>query len=318
MGRKKSMNFGLEASVLRERLTLGINYNRNRSSNLLEELTLPIAAGFSKILVNFDAVVENTGWEFLLGGIAVKSKDFQWTFAANLTVPKNKLVSIPNQDRIPNGATKYKIDEPLGSALYANYLGVNPLTGLETLADINGNPVDRSGTPAQTSYTRISLNPKYYAGLQTTFTVGNFSLNLSFDYVKQIQPRYFFENSRPGAEAYNQPEFAYSANRWRSPGDIAVIQKYSTLYTDGQLTNTVQNFEDASYIRLNNATIFWNIPSRWVGRVGMKGCGIGVNAQNLFYDFQVFWCQSNNWSDRNPSNSNNCCQCKGKFLIRNT
>jgi len=278
---KKSLNIGIEASVFRERLTFGVNYNRNRSSNLLEDLTLPITAGFSKILVNFDAVVENTGWEFLLGATAVKSKHFQWTFAANLTIPENKLVSIPNIDRIPNGLTKYKIDEPLGSALYANYLGVNPLTGLEILEDINGNPVDRSGTPAQTAYTRVSLSPKYYSGLQTTFTFGGFNLNLSFDYVNQMQPRYFFENIRPGAEAYNQPSFAYSTDRWQYPGDIAVIQKYSTAYTSGILTNTVQNFEKASYIRLNNVALFWNVPAPWARKLGMKGCGIGVNAQNL-------------------------------------
>ncbi len=279
---KKSLNVGLESSFLNDRVGFTMNYNRNRSSNLLEFLSLPVTSGTAgTVLVNFDAVVQNTGWELVLTGIPVKTKNFQWTLTGNLTIPKNKLISLSNSNRIGFGAD-YKIGEPLRAPVVRNYLGVNPLTGLEVLEDINGNPVDRDGNKSQIATSRIINALPYYGGIQTGFIFGSFSLNLSFDFFKGLQPRYFYEVSRPGSEAYNQPNFAYSADRWQFPGDIAVIQKYSTAHTSGVLIGTRQNYEDASYIRLNNAALSWSVPTGWATKLGLKRASVGLNAQNIY------------------------------------
>lgn len=281
---KRSLNIGFDANLLNNRVTLGINYNRNRSSNLLQSLNLPVTAGFASVDVNFDALVQNTGWEYTIGVKLLAAKAFKWNVNANLTVPTNKLLSLPSLDKVNRVAGfGYHIGLPLGTTTMNTYMGVNPLTGLEVLEDINGNPVATAGSTANMKTTLRNLyTSPFYAGLQSSFEYKGLSMNLSFDFNKQLKPRYFFVSSRPGRDAYNQPEIAYSLNRWENPGDIAVIQKYSTLLGSGLLTQTEAFYEDATYLRLTNIAISWNLPKSWTGIIGMKSSRIGINAQNLF------------------------------------
>lgn len=47
------------------------------------------------------------------------------------------------------------------------------------------------------------------------------------------------------------------------------------------MTNSVQNYEDATYIRLNNAAFSWSVPDRWAKTMGLKVASLGINVQNL-------------------------------------
>lgn len=280
---KRSLNIGIDGSILNERINFGINYNRNRSSNLLQYLTLPVTTGFQDVLINLDALVQNTGWEFTLGADVIKGNKFQWKVNANFTSPSNKLLSLPESDRIRFGLTNgYVIGESLGTGSQLNYMGVNPLTGIETIEDANGNPTATLGATKllKTTLSNMFFSP-YQAGIQSQLTYKNFSLSLSFDYVDQVKPRYLFFIDRPGSALTNQPEVTYTLNRWKNPGDQAVFQKYSLLNSTGLLTSTIAKYEDASYLRLNNVALTFNVPQKWVKNIGAESVGIGLNAQNV-------------------------------------
>ncbi len=56
----KKLQFGLDLGLFRDRIVINANYYRNRSSNQLLSYSLPIMTGFSGILRNFPALVQNT------------------------------------------------------------------------------------------------------------------------------------------------------------------------------------------------------------------------------------------------------------------
>src|SRR5690606_24202612 len=93
--------------------------------------------GFASIQANFPAVVENRGFEIQLNSTNIASTDINWTTALNLSIPQNELVSFPNIDDYPEYKEQYAVGEPLTILKLYRYTGIDPVTGLYTVADIN-------------------------------------------------------------------------------------------------------------------------------------------------------------------------------------
>lgn len=55
--------------------------------------SLPTTTGFSSTIENIGAI-ENKGLEFALNANLVRAKDFEWNFAATLSMDKNKVTRL--------------------------------------------------------------------------------------------------------------------------------------------------------------------------------------------------------------------------------
>ncbi|MFZ4725903.1 MAG: SusC/RagA family TonB-linked outer membrane protein, partial [Paludibacter sp.] len=73
----RQWNVGLEASVLKDRLSFELNYYNKYTTDLL--LNVPIAGktGFSSTIQNIGAM-SNKGFEFVITSKNIKTKDFEW------------------------------------------------------------------------------------------------------------------------------------------------------------------------------------------------------------------------------------------------
>ncbi len=91
MGRKQEIGNGSEFGLFNNRILSSIAWFRNRTSNQLINYPLPSHTGFSDVLQNIDAVIENSGWEFELSTINIDKKDFKWRTNFNASIPKNRL-----------------------------------------------------------------------------------------------------------------------------------------------------------------------------------------------------------------------------------
>ncbi len=74
---------------------LPVAWFRNRSGNQLLSYPLPSITGFSDVLQNIGALIENSGWEFELNTVNIDKKDFKWRTYFNASIPRNKLLSYP-------------------------------------------------------------------------------------------------------------------------------------------------------------------------------------------------------------------------------
>lgn len=273
----KKLEVALETGFWKDRIFLTASWYKNKSSNQLVGIPLPGTTGFTTIQANLDAVVENKGTELSIRTVNLKSKDFSWITNFNITFAKNTLVEYPDLENSTYKNTLV-IGEPLNIKKVFKYTGVDPETGLYTFEDING---DGKLTTADDKTTIRDFNPQYYGGLQNQFIYKQFQLDLLFQFVKQInynEAAFFYT---PGA-LRNQPTSI--ANHWQEPGDSATHQLFTSGVNNAANTaydnymNSDAAISDASYIRLKNITLSYDLPENIIKNVK---CKISVQAQNL-------------------------------------
>jgi TonB-linked SusC/RagA family outer membrane protein len=281
----KKLDFGMDLGILKDRVLLNVNYFENRSSNQLLPYSLPLLTGFNQITENFPATVQNTGWEFSLKTTNVKTKTFNWSTSINLTLPQNRLIAFPNL-ATSSYASLLVVGKPITIVKEFHYLGVNDTTGVFQFASKGGptsNPI--YGTD---NTVIINTSPSYYGGFQNSFAYRGLELDILFQFVKQKAQNYLFGNI-PGyfsgqGNVGNQPQTVL--NRWQKPGDIKPIQQYNSdlsLYTPFSDAASYSDaaWADASYVRLKNMSLSWQIPVGWGNKMHIKYWKIYALGQNL-------------------------------------
>ena len=276
----RKSELGLELGALNDRIMATVSYYHSQSDNQLVNSPLPIQTGFSGIIRNSPATVQNTGWEYQLNTAIVKGKYFTWDASFNLTVARNKLLSFPD---LPSSgyASTYAIGKPLTILKLVHSLGVDPQTGLFQFADKNGHTTFAPSFPDD--YTVIKdLAPAFYGGFSNRFKYKGLALTIFFQFVKQQGYNYIYGNTVPGSMT-NQPTDVL--NRWRQPGDVTNNQLF-TIANSGSIAYAYYNasdaaVSDASFIRLKNAELSYSLPVKWTGRIKTEVIRFYLQGQNL-------------------------------------
>lgn len=269
----------LEMGLFHNRLNFTAAWYRNRSSNQLVGIPLSTVTGFSSILANLPATVENRGFELELSGSPFKSKNFEWSLALNLSVPENKLIAFPGLEG-STYANRYVIGESIYTLKLFNYEGIDPLTGKYTFTDYNK---DGKITAPEDAQALRSLEPKYFGGLQNTLRYGNFNLSFLLQFVKQEGYNYFRNMATTGV-MLNQP--VEMLNVWSPTNPGGIIMPYTTGSDSATNTlterfiNSTAAVSDASYIRLKNVQLNYRIPLAHQNAV-VNQATVFVQGQNL-------------------------------------
>lgn len=274
----RKLEAAIELAILNNRIMLSTSYYRNRSSSQLVGIPLPGTTGFTSIQSNLDATVQNTGLEFELNTLNLKTDSFTWNSAINLTIPKNKLLSFPHLEN-STYANQYVVGQPLDIHLLYQSTGVDPQTGIYTFLDVDGdgiisNPNDRK--------TIRNVGTKFYGGLSNSITYKMFQLDFHIQFVKQEARNYLSDTPFPGIMR-NQPTAIL--DQWQNPGDDASIQLFSAGYNNEAYLAYINSYNatgavgDASFVRLKNVALSYNLPTQ---RPKDMDCRIFLTGQNLF------------------------------------
>ena len=279
----KKLEAGLELGFLNDRIIFSGSFYHNRSSNQLLAYSLPAITGFTSVQKNLDAVVQNQGWELEFRTVNVKNKNFQWTSSFNVSLNRNKLIS-----GTPGLSAYYqtRIGHPLLSQFVYHFLGVDPFTGLYQIADSHGGPTT-SPNPLTDATVLIDFTPRFYGGFQNSISYQGIQLDFLFQFTKQPAWQQYLYNYMPGfftsSSGSNQPLTVL--NRWQQPGDVKPIQKFSQDYSVFNAWNNAQQsdqyYGDASYIRLKNMSLSWQLPDPWKKKLCLQNARIYVQGQNL-------------------------------------
>jgi TonB-linked SusC/RagA family outer membrane protein len=276
----KKLQFGGDLGFLKDRVLIAANYYYNHSSNQLLVYQLPIFTGFTSIFRNFPATVQNTGWEITANSVNIKTRNFNWTTAINLTIPRNKLAAFPGLATSAY-ATSYVVGKPITIVKAYHMIGVNDTTGVYEFADSKGTPT-YNPTYGTDNNAIINTSPKFYGGLQNSFSYKGLQLDVLFQFVKQLGLNDVF-GSLPGQEGTNQPVSVL--DRWQKPGDVKPIQRYNqdfSLYSAYSFaTQSDRAYSDASFIRLKNLSLSWKFPSGWMQKTHLQNCRLYIQGQNL-------------------------------------
>jgi hypothetical protein len=286
----KKLEMALETGFLKDRILFTASWYQNRSGNQLVGLSLPQSTGFSSITANRPALVQNMGLEFELNTVNIKTRSFSWTVSANLTIPRNKLVSYPNIAG-SNYATTLIVGQPLTIARTYHYTGVNPQTGVYQFQSlVHGGNTYTPSYPGDLA-TFVNVGQHYYGGLQNSLRYKNWEIDFLVQFVNQTGKNALVGGAfgPPGESFTNAPIIVL--NRWQKPGDNAQFQKFTTgagsspsaangWYTDEQYGDNA--YSDASFIRLKNLSISYQLPVTWMKKLRLQQSKIYIQGQNLF------------------------------------
>lgn len=271
----KKLELAAELGFFKDRILLNANRYINRSSDQLVNYTIPTLTGFTSYQANLPAVVQNTGWEFELTTKNIQGSQFHWTTSFNITLPKNELISFQN----------------LATSSYANSLvigqDITRITGYQLVSlDNNGLPLygTQSGVPSNTpnsatdAYSTLGKRtPDFYGGFGNSLSYKNWSIDIFGQFAKQIAVGGMLYS--PGFQAFNN--YAVILNRWTSATSQTNIPKASTNY-DFYYTQSSGNIFDASYFRLKNVAVSYNLPRQWLLRLKIVNAKIYFQGQNLW------------------------------------
>ncbi|SEW04728.1 TonB-linked outer membrane protein, SusC/RagA family [Chitinophaga sp. YR573] len=282
----KKLEGAIDLGFMKDRYSLSIVYYRNRCGNQLTQFPTPAFTGFTSVAANSPALVENMGWEFTAGANIMDLKDFRWTVNVNTSFNKNKLIAYPNLASSPHAGV-YEIGQPLNNIKRLHYTGVDPKTGLYTFEDKNKDGTISTSAGVKDDRYILNLTPKFFGGVSMNFNYKEFQLGLVFNIKKQIGQNALGQGGYIPGTLFNQPVSVITSNRWKNNGDISTYAAFTTVpYRNESYSNygysSDAGYADASYIRLSNLALSYSLPSSWIRKIGMKGCRIYMNANNLF------------------------------------
>ncbi|MDB5116541.1 MAG: SusC/RagA family TonB-linked outer membrane protein [Mucilaginibacter sp.] len=282
----KKLNFGLELQFFNGRIGLEGNYFINRTDNTLASAPLSSTTGFTTINENIAAKVQNKGIDISLNTTNIQGRDFNWSSSFTFSRQRNALLSYPNA----TPAIAQLLNNSV-NAIYTNrYAGVNPQTGLYQFYDRNGNIVATPASNGSDQVHMINTNPDYFGTMSNTFSYKGFSLNVLFRGIKQIGQSSFGQiltsgSLVPGIQGTNYP--IAILDRWQKPGDVATFGRYSSTlgatFTNAQTINRAVDayYGDASYIRLQNASLGYQFSKQISSKLHLKSLRIYALGENL-------------------------------------
>lgn len=285
----KKLETGLELGFLKDRVLISASFYLNRSTGQLVGLPLPALTGQSSVQYNLPATVQNKGFEFQLSSTNVSADKFVWTSNFNITLPSNELLEFPDLEKFPAYALRFDVGKPVNIHKKFQYAGVDPLTGLYSFLDLNNDGVVSS--PGD--YIGIKqVTQEFFGGVGNTFKYGGLSLDVFFQFVKQTGYNYHQSFTIPGLLS-NQPSVVM--DRWRESNDDKAVQKFTALDPGGKVSSAYYKhissddlITDASFVRLKNVSLSWQLPLKWTRPAGIDGTRIYLQGQNLltFTDYR--------------------------------
>lgn len=273
-------NVGLNFSIF-DRAHFQVDFYRNKSTDMLMSIPYSMTTGFSSGIGNV-AAMTNTGVEANVDVDILKTKDFYWSFKANVGYNKNEITELfQGRDEYVLASTglKMAVGHAYGEFYQVRFAGVDPMTGAPLYYDKDGNKTKKFNEERDA----VFLGKKRYApwtgGFGTNFRYKNVSLIADFAWVAGkymlINDDYFIANPQL-ATSWNQR--VEMLNIWTTPGQITDIPgaKYDVQFTDQMLQN-------ASFLRMKTLSIQYEFPKKWMQATRyIKGVKVFGIARNLF------------------------------------
>ena len=136
-----ALNLGLDIGLF-SRVNVSLDWYTRTTKDLLMSKQLNSISGFSSLLTNVGQM-RNTGVELEVRSNNIKTKDFSWTTAFNLSHNKNKILKLADLPWFVDGRYVRKEGYPFNTIYLREYAGVDPETGsalyYDNQQDENGN-----------------------------------------------------------------------------------------------------------------------------------------------------------------------------------
>jgi TonB-linked SusC/RagA family outer membrane protein len=289
----KELNIGFDLGMLQNRIRLTTEFYNRITSNLFIDQPLPATSGFTELSIS-SGKMRNRGVEIDLQGDVIKNNNLVWTVGVNMAYNKNVVLDLGEANEFEFQFTGIiREGLPYGSHYAPKWAGVNPDNGDPQYYTADGQITTNYNAATQSVADFGTYIPAITGGINTSLTWKDFYFNALFSFNAKVM-RYNNEdyfNENPSFITSNQStRFLY--DRWKKPGDIAILPRI-----DAPRNYTSRDIQDASYLRLRNVNLGYNVPRSVIGKWKfISGVQINLQAQNL-----LTWTK---WRGFDPENGN--------------
>ena len=277
-------DLGLSFSILKDKIQAELNYFYNNINGLVLGVPQSPSKGIpgNSISANVGSMF-NKGFELTLTSFNVAAAKFSWTTTFNFSTLKNEVTALAPGVTELLGVTgglettsKTVIGEPIGNILAVETRGVDAETGRRIYVNNAGKEVlfyfenssatrwqyrDGSG-PAPAIGTASDAKvmgsplPKYYGGLDNTFTFLDFDFSLGLTYALGFD---LYNGSKSGLRDqrwWNNSVEVYET-AWEKAGDVTNIPKpiMNDNISNGSSFPISENIERGDYVKVRNLSL---------------------------------------------------------------
>ena len=298
----RQLDIGVDASFFNNRLSMTVDYYQKKTYDLLLSSPIPYTSGFGSTLLNIGNIV-NKGLDFDMRSVNTTGV-LKWNTSLNISINRNKVTDLANNntDIISQGSL-LRIGQPVGTFYGYIFDGIfqsdeealksavmkgqestssNPASiakaGDRKYRDLNGD-----GVIDEKDRTIIgSAQPDFTWGFNNTFSF------------KNIDFSFFFQGSQGNKMAnlnsFDLLNFTGQANVLKKAGlnrwtPANHNDQYPRALSAGSLDQGIFSsaiVEDASYIRLKNVTLSYNLPRNLMKSIKLNNIRIYASATNLW------------------------------------
>ncbi|WP_455672982.1 SusC/RagA family TonB-linked outer membrane protein [Phocaeicola sp.] len=302
--KQQQWNLGVDMAFLQNRIRFSVDAFMIKNKDLLMSHSLPTTTGYRSTIENIGAI-ENKGLEFALNANLLRTKDFEWNFAATLSMDKNKVTQLyGNADVVYNVDGDRNIQKEgnlfLGESRNTIYIwktgGIAQAIDMERLNKINWNgynvnpgdlyPLDINDDKEINQNDRVvvgSTDPKFYGGFSTDLSWKGLSLNAVFNYsygAKKLSPWYETLIGSTGTGVASTDLL----DRWTSDNTDAKFPRVLAgfdynRYGAGSMDFSVQK---ASFLRLSALTLSYTFDKKVLDALKLTNLRVYATGSNLF------------------------------------
>lgn len=287
------VNVGADIAFLNGHLSLSADYYTSETNDLLLDVPVPYASGYTSMLKNVGKV-SNKGFELALSGKA-RIGQVEWNGTFNISTNKNKVIALgPGQTQIISNRNITKIGYPIGS-----FFGYNTTGVFKDQHELDAYPHLSTSRPGSYVYEDVdnskTINsddrkiigspfPSYTAGFSSNFSYKNFDAS-------------FLINTVQGVDITNTLKTTYlvSTEGWANTGKDMYDNRFISTEQPGggysrarvQPTDTYDRtssltVEDGSFVRVRSMAIGYTLPESINKRLSIHRLRFYISAQNPF------------------------------------
>lgn len=288
---------GVEAGFLNNMLAFELSVYQKETDDMLLYLPIQGVIGMNAPAQNAGSV-KNTGFDLNISHNYRVNNDFSYAINLNMAYVKNRITDMQGTEGAdPDNGKYWRLEGyPIGSFYGYKAIGYfntedelknqPKRTGKEKLGDIKyadiSGPEGKPDGKIDAAYDRTVIGknfPSWTGGLNFALFYKDFDFSMLFQGALDVDGYY---NGEAAYAFYNGGKVQKRhLDRWTPENHNA---SYPRITKDSQINYETSSFwlQDASYVRLKNVSLGYNLPKSLLNKVGVEKIKVYIAGENLF------------------------------------
>lgn len=203
-------DIGVDLGLLKNRINVTFDVYRKLTDDMLFNLPVPQSTTTGNAWVNYGSV-KNTGLEFTLNSVNIQKTNFSWETLFTISSNKNEITElgptgadIYTDTGAGNGTSVYRVGEPIGTFFGLNRMGTwGTIEAVQAArygrvpGDLKFQDTNNDGKIELLTDGNVigHAYPKFYGGLNNTFTFKNFDASIEIMFVGGVDKAIVHESA---------------------------------------------------------------------------------------------------------------------------